>query len=358
MGRRERLLARASRLGPVVRPATLQREHTVSVNEPKRAGSLCRLNLTQQAIGEPAPDLRDRNPQLTRRRRRGEDLQPTRVVSVIVHHAGIIGHIEGVVNSLTDFFSVILPISNIAGKWSLYDGRMDLGRRIAKARYEAGYRSAEAFAAAIRKSPSVVRKYEAGDVTPPIAVLRAIAEATGRPLEWFVGEGGGNGDTELATLLRRSAEQIEAARREQQSREESEGQPIRAWVRLPIVLVSSAGAWEEAVAVASEYQVVPTDELPPGVSPDQCIAVRVNGDSMAGAGIMPGAIAIVCRNLPIETGNIVLARWGNGVTIKRYVRGVEGEALLPDSTTGHQPVPVGDGVEIIGRVVLSVQRHY
>lgn len=60
-----------------------------------------------------------------------------------------------------------------------------LGRRIAGARIEAGLSQAELGAAAGGVSAAAVYKWEADKSEPDLAKLRAIADATGRPLAYF-----------------------------------------------------------------------------------------------------------------------------------------------------------------------------
>lgn len=55
-------------------------------------------------------------------------------------------------------------------------------------------------------------------------------------------------------------------------------------------------------------------------NPAATFAVRVAGDSMIGAGIFPGDIAVVDRSLTAANGLIILALLAGEFTIKRYRR--------------------------------------
>ena len=55
-------------------------------------------------------------------------------------------------------------------------------------------------------------------------------------------------------------------------------------------------------------------------TPAATFAVRVAGDSMIGAGIFPGDIAIVDRARTPKDNNVVLALVDGGFTLKRYRR--------------------------------------
>lgn len=76
---------------------------------------------------------------------------------------------------------------------------MTLGKRIASARHEAGLHRVEELAALIAKSPWTVRDYERDRAAPPLDVLRRIAEVTGKPVSWFLGEDS-EADTEAAVI--------------------------------------------------------------------------------------------------------------------------------------------------------------
>jgi DNA polymerase V len=53
-------------------------------------------------------------------------------------------------------------------------------------------------------------------------------------------------------------------------------------------------------------------------NPAATFAVRIAGDSMTGAGLFPGDIAVVDRSLPVRDRCIVLALVDGEFTIKRY----------------------------------------
>jgi DNA polymerase V len=62
-------------------------------------------------------------------------------------------------------------------------------------------------------------------------------------------------------------------------------------------------------------------------NPAATFAVRIAGESMTGAGLFPGDIAVVDRSLTPVSGCIVLALIDGEFTIKRYVR-VDGQIVL------------------------------
>lgn len=53
--------------------------------------------------------------------------------------------------------------------------------------------------------------------------------------------------------------------------------------------------------------------------PSATYLVRVEGESMLGAGIFPGSILVVDRSLNIRSGQICVARINDEFTVKRYI---------------------------------------
>jgi DNA polymerase V len=66
-------------------------------------------------------------------------------------------------------------------------------------------------------------------------------------------------------------------------------------------------------------------------NPAATFAVRISGESMTGAGLFPGDIAVVDRSLTPTSGSIVLALIDGQFTIKRYVHVDGGIALLAEN---------------------------
>lgn len=90
--------------------------------------------------------------------------------------------------------------------------------------------------------------------------------------------------------------------------------------------------------------------------PAATFAVRVSGESMTGAGIFPGDIAIVDRSLTPVNNCIVLALIGNEFTIKRYrLRG--GTVVLQPDNPAYAEIVVNpdSGFEIWGVVKHAIR---
>lgn len=84
----------------------------------------------------------------------------------------------------------------------------------------------------------------------------------------------------------------------------------------------------------------------------RCFALRVAGDSMAGAGIRDLDLVIVRQQPVAESGDIIVALLGDDATVKRlYIR--EHQIELRPENPRHKPIPVGadDDLRIIGKVV-------
>jgi transcriptional regulator with XRE-family HTH domain len=84
-------------------------------------------------------------------------------------------------------------------RFSSYTSRMpahaDLGDRIRAARAELGWKQKH-LAAEVRVEPITVSRWERGATTPDLETLRSVAQATGKPITYFVaGE-----EDELAAL--------------------------------------------------------------------------------------------------------------------------------------------------------------
>jgi repressor LexA len=85
-----------------------------------------------------------------------------------------------------------------------------------------------------------------------------------------------------------------------------------------------------------------------------CFLLRVRGDSMLGAGILPGDIVIVRRQQAASPGDIVVALLGEEATIKRLAT-IEGAPVLRPENAAYQPIRAE--FQIAGRVI-GLMRAY
>lgn len=88
---------------------------------------------------------------------------------------------------------------------------------------------------------------------------------------------------------------------------------------------------------------------------EECFLLTVRGDSMVGAGILPGDLVIVRCQQTAQPGDIVVALYGEEATVKRLAR--EGEQLVLRAE--HPAYPVLRGTfEIIGKVVGLLRGYH
>ena len=116
--------------------------------------------------------------------------------------------------------------------------------------------------------------------------------------------------------------------------------------QIPVVGVVTAGM--PILAVENQEGTLPWND--PG-----CFALRVRGDSMLGAGILPGDKVVVRPQSTADDGQIVVARLEDEATVKR-LRRRNGEIWLLPENDAYAPID-GTHAEIIG-VVKAVVREY
>lgn len=117
-------------------------------------------------------------------------------------------------------------------------------------------------------------------------------------------------------------------------------------VQVPLLGRVPAGPLEEAIEEVEDH--LPVEGT---VDPDRLFALRVNGDSMVGAGILDGDVVIVRRQDRASSGDIVVAKVGDEATVKRLrLRGRRME--LHAENPAYPPiVPAPESMAILGKVV-------
>jgi repressor LexA len=127
---------------------------------------------------------------------------------------------------------------------------------------------------------------------------------------------------------------------------------------LPTVLVPllgrvQAGATDLAVEDLEGYVPIQSRH-----SPGELFGLRVRGESMSGAGILPGDIVVVRRQPTASSGEIVVALVGDEATVKRLrLRGGRVE-LHPENPAFEVIVlePEDERVRLLGKVI-EVRRY-
>lgn len=127
---------------------------------------------------------------------------------------------------------------------------------------------------------------------------------------------------------------------------EEEQQPNQ----VPIVGSVAAGAPILAQECIEDYLTFDTQ----GLSGEH-FALKVRGESMLNAGILPGDLVVVHRQQEAHIGEIVVALFEDEATVKTY-RVKDGHIWLMPENPEYQPID-GTYAEIIGKVVAVVRRY-
>jgi len=90
-------------------------------------------------------------------------------------------------------------------------------------------------------------------------------------------------------------------------------------------------------------------------SDDSTFALRVRGDSMIEAGIMPDDLVLVRKQSMAQTGETVVALVEDEATVKNLQRRGTDYYLEP-ANANYSPIPVDQRVSIIGKVISVVRR--
>ncbi len=121
---------------------------------------------------------------------------------------------------------------------------------------------------------------------------------------------------------------------------------------LPLVGQVAAGA-----PILAEENIEELIEVPAFMRRDDGdFVLRVEGDSMAGAGILSGDLIVVHPQHQAENGAIVVALVGDEATTKRFYREGASVRLQPENEL-YEPIIVdAAGVQLVGTVVGVLRR--
>ncbi|MCP4603433.1 MAG: repressor LexA [Proteobacteria bacterium] len=120
---------------------------------------------------------------------------------------------------------------------------------------------------------------------------------------------------------------------------------------VPLLGRVQAGALTTAVEDPEGY--VPVQGLRDG---DGLFALRVRGESMTGAGILPGDLVIVRSQPTADSGDIVVALVEDEATVKRLRRKGDRIELHPENSRFEPIVPNPDSLALLGKVI-EVRRY-
>ncbi len=120
--------------------------------------------------------------------------------------------------------------------------------------------------------------------------------------------------------------------------------------QVPILGSVAAGSPILAQECIEDYLTFDTDGLE-----GEHFALRVRGESMLGAGILPDDLVVVHRQQDARNGEIVVALFEDEATVKTLSR-KDGEVWLLPENPDYEPID-GTYAEIIGKVVAVVRRY-
>ena len=142
-------------------------------------------------------------------------------------------------------------------------------------------------------------------------------------------------------------------------------------ISLPGVSVAPPPAAEEANPQTNQVPVVGSVAAGSPILAQECIedyltfdtqglsgehfALRVRGESMLNAGILPGDLVVVHRQQEVRSGEIVVALFEDEATVKTYQR-KDGHIWLLPENPDYEPID-GTYAQIIGKVVAVVRRY-
>ena len=120
--------------------------------------------------------------------------------------------------------------------------------------------------------------------------------------------------------------------------------------RVPVVGSVAAGSPILAQECIEDYLTFDT-----GGRPGEYFALRVRGESMKYAGILPGDLVIVHQQADARNGEIVVALFEEEATVKT-LRRKDGPVWLMPENPDYDPID-GDGCAILGKVTAVVRRY-
>jgi len=128
------------------------------------------------------------------------------------------------------------------------------------------------------------------------------------------------------------------------------GEPEVPANQVPVVGNVAAGSPILAQECIEDYLPFDTN----GLSGEH-FALKVRGESMLNAGILPGDLVVVHQQRDARNGEIVVALFEEEATVKTLSRRDGHTWLLPENDA-YEPID-GDNAEIIGKVVGVVRRY-
>lgn len=120
--------------------------------------------------------------------------------------------------------------------------------------------------------------------------------------------------------------------------------------QVPVVGSVAAGSPILAEECIEDYLTFDTGGLT-----GEHFALKVRGESMLYAGILPGDFVVVHQQQNFRNGDIVVALFEDEATVKT-LRRKDGHVWLMPENPEYQPID-GDGAQLLGKVVAVVRRY-
>lgn len=120
--------------------------------------------------------------------------------------------------------------------------------------------------------------------------------------------------------------------------------------RVPLLGSVAAGSPILAEENVEEYLKFDTDGMA-----GEHFALRVRGESMLYAGILPDDLVIIHRQESFRNGDIVVALFEDEATVKTY-RMENGHLWLMPENPDYQPID-GEGCALLGKVIAVLRRY-
>ena len=120
--------------------------------------------------------------------------------------------------------------------------------------------------------------------------------------------------------------------------------------QIPVVGNVAAGSPILAQEQVEDYLTFET-----GDKAGEYFALRVRGESMKDAGILPGDLVVVHQQPDARNGEIVVALFEDEATVKT-LRRKDGHTWLLPENPDYEPID-GDGCTILGKVTAVVRRY-
>ena len=123
---------------------------------------------------------------------------------------------------------------------------------------------------------------------------------------------------------------------------------------LTIPILGSVPAGVPVLAVENVEDYFNVDKL--FSQKEELFFLRVRGDSMIGAGIMPDDLVLVKKQPCAQSEDIVVCRIDDEVTVK-ILRNREGRLFLEPANKNYSIIPLNENSQIVGKVITAIRRY-